>query len=695
MNDKSTIKLAEKNTVDLSAPRSRQVTYARHEHPDRLVDIKGEKRNRFGNLRIPTRFTDALRMMSLGLVAIVLLNLGAVYARGLDLKNTLATAAYSSYEAVVKNGPSASTLTQLEQRFNEVQQTLWFLQNQRADVRLPAGGQGLQSQTAAGLQNLLTAGEALSKAGAEFLDFTNEARIQSERLFTQKIQGKSVTGDLRALFDTRFRAALENLTRANAQMQTIKPRAFPSSLQPTIRTAQIELNSLTAVLAKFRDQFPLLLAMLGDTDPQRYLVLLENSNEIRPGGGFIGSYMLLTLNDGYLDSRSFYDVYELDNRYHKSIPPPPEIARLTDEWRFRDSNTSPDLRASAAKAAWFFEEEGGPTVDHVVMVDLDAVAELLNLTGPVKLDELPIALSSENFATVLSYMVEAKLLGETTPKEILNRFIGRVEEKVREQKPWLALGQWVQEMAASKHLALYSKDLEIQEFFEEWGMSGALPPAKEGEDYFMAVHTSIGGNKTDPYVSNDIRHETTINANGSLLNEVIITRTHRWSDTERLRLKNLLASFGFRNAEPWLVDLLGGGPNTSMMRIYMPKGAQLVSSYGLEQSSSLLHDSDLDLDYFSFTHTVYPGTSSTFSLTYTLPVSLTFDPLSEYRLTVAKQPSDKNTTFNKTIVADPSLIHYRSFPEGLEEISNRAYQFTAELTQDLNLAQLWGREEKN
>ncbi len=673
-----------------------------HEPIKKVVDIVrvGEPIPQRRISRIPTRFTDAMRMLCLGLGAIVLLNLGAVYYRGIDLKNTLATAAYSGYETVMKDGPSASTLTQLEQRLDQVQQNLWFLQNQREEM--PASG------TVVGLQNLLAAGGALSKAGAEFLIFVEEARLVSEKLFTPKIQGKSLTADLSTLFDTHFSLALENLTRANAEMQKINPNAFPDSLEPTLRTAQTELTGLTAMLTRLKTQFPLLLKLLGDQDPQRYLVLLENSNEVRPGGGFIGSYMLLTLNDGYLDSRAFYDVYDLDNRYRKSIPPPQEIARLTSEWRFRDSNISPDLRLSAAKAAWFFQEEGGPSIDHVVTVDLSAVAELLTLTGPIKLDELPIALSSDNFATVLSYMVEAKLLGETTPKEILNRFIERVEGKVREQKPWLALGQWVQEMAASKHLSLYSKDAEIQGFFKEWGISGALPVVKEGEDYFMAVHTSIGGNKTDPYVTQDIRHETEIDGDGSMLNQVTITRTHHWNDTERLRLKNLLASFGFKKAEPWLIDLLGGGPNTSMMRIYVPQGSQLVSTYGLEQNTSapapitLLHDDDLNLDYFSFTHTVYPGTSSTFSLSYTLPIRLTFDPLSEYRLTVAKQPSDRGTTFTKIVTPDPSLIHYRSFPEGLEEISPNTpgaasfdgalYQFTAPLIRDLNMAQLWGRE---
>ena len=41
--------------------------------------------------------------------------------------------------------------------------------------------------------------------------------------------------------------------------------------------------------------------MLGFDRPRNYLVLFLNNTELRPGGGFIGSYALGTVSSGHLD----------------------------------------------------------------------------------------------------------------------------------------------------------------------------------------------------------------------------------------------------------------------------------------------------------------------------------------------------------------------------------------------------------
>ena len=677
----------------------REISSSRPAHDYKLNDVKAElsaglkksplryEERQDHSVKIATRFAEGMRMMTVGVTVVFLLNVVGVYYQGMKLKNEVATAAYTSYESIVATGPSRDAFQSAESQFNQIQEQLWFLQSQKGDLRD-------QGKAVSALSSLLGAGEQLTRAGDNFLQFVEEAKAVSGKFFEPKIVGQSATGELSEAYDRYFVPALVQLSEANEQIQDIRPKAFPGDLQPTIENAQGELAELTHVLSEFDARFPLLLQFLGDKTPQRYLVLLENNNESRPGGGFIGSYMIVDLNDGYLDGMTFHDVYDLDNRYHKEIPPPGEVARLTNNWRFRDSNYSPDMTVSAAKAAWFLEEEGGPGVDHVVTVDLEFVSRLLELTGPIKIDALPIALASDNFDMVLSYMVEAKLSGATTPKQVLSEFIDEVQLKLKEEKPWGSLFQLMQEMARSKHIALYSEDPTAHSFLTDFGLSGAFPVRNEREDTFMVVHTTIG-NKTDTYINQDITHRTTIHSDGALTDTVSVTRTHRWNDFERLRLKNLLASFNFTEVDPWLIDLLGGAPNTSIMRVYVPHGARLVSASGLNRDDiQTVYDEDLDLDYFTFSSTVQPNSTTSFELSYQLPYELSFMPLDEYRLNVVKQPSDENTTFTKIMEGGVGLNHYRSFPEQLLENAHEQgigiYTWSTDLNQDLHVAQLWG-----
>lgn len=52
--------------------------------------------------------------------------------------------------------------------------------------------------------------------------------------------------------------------------------------------------------------------ILGFDEPQRYLVLLQNNNEIRPTGGFPGSYAALTIDKGKITDFKVDDVYNPD-----------------------------------------------------------------------------------------------------------------------------------------------------------------------------------------------------------------------------------------------------------------------------------------------------------------------------------------------------------------------------------------------
>ncbi|HCW31939.1 MAG: hypothetical protein UT55_C0054G0010 [Candidatus Peregrinibacteria bacterium GW2011_GWE2_39_6] len=639
----------------------------------------------------PNRFREITRMVAMGIIVIFTLNGANILNNAFSFKNDLVSASYEDYSSLFTFQPDSQNLLQeTANRFQAAQQSLWFLQSQR--TQLITAGTAADSIT-----QILRTGEILTREGAKFINFSKDLQPILAKLFTEQSSPRlSITEQISQIYSTDFKSGLAELNVANDQFQAINSAFFPKNIRSYLPFAKEKLNQLVEELNYFDQNFPLLLHLLGDDLPQTYLILLENTDEMRPGGGFIGSYLLATLNDGYLDELSFHDVYDLDGQFHEIIEPPLEIARLTSQWGLRDSNYSPDISISSAKAAWFFEKEGGQSVDQVITIDLEAVRALLQIIEPVTLNGFTNPITADNFRTLLSYAVESKLTGENSPKQILAQFIPRVLLNLRSQKPVAALLAILPNLATEKHLTAYSTDEKIQDFFRDLGVSGAIPKPKEHEDYFMVTSTSLGGNKSDAYLSQDIIHQTKIEKNGSILNQISLTREHHWNNETENELKKVLASYNFNSLENWLMAILGQGPNVSGIRVYVPKGSQLLQVEGiLKDQVETKYDADLGLDYFYFQVITYPGDKTIVKLSYQLPFTLELKPLDEYRLTVVSQPGDHHTELTKEISADSRLTIYRSFPDDLTSLPgdkiSKVYRSVTPLTHNLNFAQLWGK----
>ena len=96
--------------------------------------------------------------------------------------------------------------------------------------------------------------------------------------------------------------------------------------------------------ARVDEQLP---AILGHDGARRYLVIAQNPAELRPTGGFLGTYGILTLDDGRIASLEFHDVYTLDDQQGMPYQEPPEelAAYLLGRgsWELADANWSPDF----------------------------------------------------------------------------------------------------------------------------------------------------------------------------------------------------------------------------------------------------------------------------------------------------------------------------------------------------------------
>ncbi len=256
--------------------------------------------------------------------------------------------------------------------------------------------------------------------------------------------------------------------------------------------------------------------LLGFDQKQNYLILFLNNTELRPGGGFIGVYSVISLENGIPKIEKVEGTEILDNyapQNYESIPPEPIKKYLkVDRWAFRDSNWSPDFAVSSQKSLEFYKKEKGLLADNinsVVGITPTVMEELLKITGPLKIEGEEY--NSQNFTEKLEYEVEYgykdKSIEQRDRKKILQDLTLQVLQKLRTDvfKNWGSYFSLVEKMLAQKQIILYSTDADKQKVFASKLWSGEM--SSSSADYLLYADANLGAWKTDVVMKRELVYE--------------------------------------------------------------------------------------------------------------------------------------------------------------------------------------------
>ncbi|MBD3156709.1 DUF4012 domain-containing protein [Candidatus Peregrinibacteria bacterium] len=643
---------------------------------------------------------DFMRMLIAGFFIVFVFNIAQIGNQLLSIASDVEANAFQGFDHFVEGGKDAleanfggavQYFDSAGYAFEEAQEKVWFIGNH--------GIIGTEGSMAKSAYTMLEAGEHISSA-ASFFSQGASAMQEIPVLFAERtmqpegnlsVSSVSLTDKLKSSL-TLYNHALDEVKIAQDKIRRAGSDFLPENIQSHVAVLTDQLNGLVKTLEEMQTRVPAILSLLGDRYPHRYLILLQNNAESRPTGGFIGSFLIVDMNDGAITNMKFHDVYEYDGQLHETIEAPYELATFTDNWRMRDANYSPDFAVSAKKIAWFLEKEGGPGVDTVIAVNQTILGDLLTVTGPLSVDGLEGSLNDKNYQTVLSYIVESKHEGEHNPKAIIGRIIPSLQEALHKEASVKSVLTLIQQQIKNKDILAWSKDETVQTFFDDVGVSGRVPKLPSDEDYFSLIATNIGGNKSDRYIDADIAHETIINDHGEVRNVVTYKRTHTWNPNIVLVWQSQLESFGFTEIPDWIRNILGAGTNKSIIKVFVPSGATLEEIIGVPREAVTIgYDSELDKTYMYFVLDVAPQEEKVVTMTYKLPYTLDLSIADEYRITVQKQPGIyNNVSFVKRMLADPRITNYRNYPEEVIYTQGKALEYETSLMTDLHFASLWG-----
>lgn len=650
--------------------------------------IKGKK------FTPPKFLGNLLKVALFGFLIIIIINSVNVYYTGKKLEKDISSQAAEGYSFLIDAGKSATkiqfdnaiiTFEKALVNFSQAEDQLWFVSTDKSFYSQDDNiGQAVGA--------LLEGGKYFAIAGGYFLEALEEFNkiplYFVSRNVDSKTEHKSITDALKIGLE-KTNLAIEQITMASEKLATVSEKSLPSEIRARVKLAKNTVEEVAKTLEATSKHFPALLKLLGDRYPHRYLILLQNNLEIRPTGGFIGSYAIMDVNEGYIESLETYDSYDIDGSYGGFIEPPDELKNFTSNWRFRDSNYSPDFPTSAAKARWFLQKEGGPTVDTVIAINQGLLKDMLEITGPIQVGSFG-ELDADNYNLLLSYIIEGKIWGPEDPKHILKVFVPAFKDAILKEENIGKVGSKLYRAIQQKHIMIYSSDTEIQAFLDSLGISGRVYENEENEDYISVIHSAIGGTKSEGFIDEEITHDTFIDETGQLIDEIKIKRTHGWTDDVYYEWARILKKYGFTEMPDELIDILGRGRNRVVTRIYVPAGSILLESNGEDVVTA--YDKDLKKTYFMAKMEVSAGDTTELTIKYSLPFTLDFNnPASTYKLVIEKQSGSRGSLFTKTVHTHPDINNLAVYPAESRFDQEGTIIYNTNLVYDRYFSGIWGK----
>ena len=322
-------------------------------------------------------------------------------------------------------------------------------------------------------------------------------------------QGKSLLAVLNQTSQSLVlvRADLDLAQKAAAKVDV---GVLPAGQQASFAKAKGTITSALQAADEFTSLVPIINEVLGGNGPRTYLIEQVNPAELRPGGGFIGTYSVLQTNAGSLKLIKSGNATDLIGTRAASgepgyVTPPGPIREFipNTSWSFIDSNFFPDFASNALAGERFAQPYTGH-LDGVVSMDYYTVAAMLALTGPLPVPGFGITLTSTNFVPLV---VQSDLVAtDPSHKAMLYAVAGPLMQRISTLSPsqWPGLLGTLNDLAAARHLQAYFNNGNVEKTLTQFGWTGTLNPTN-ARDYMMEVESNLGGTKANYFV---VRHFT-------------------------------------------------------------------------------------------------------------------------------------------------------------------------------------------
>ncbi len=471
---------------------------------------------------------------------------------------------------------------------------------------------------------------------------------------------KGSLGWLATLSDdpARLERVLQTLVGSYSDIMTVKPDDVPSSARAQFESWQRVGAGLFGSPARLESLTNMLLAIAGQSVEQDYLIVFQNNDELRPTGGFMGSYVLMKFHRGTfaVTDAPGTGPYALKELIQQNIRPPVPLDTVTPALSMVDANWDPDARRAGVTISELYRQARGFTPDGVIFITPEIVERLLQIVGPITVEGASAPISSDTFVAVAEQESEINFdKAVNAPKLLLIRLLPSLFEKLSR----VSLADGLKAVATAfdeaekGNVIITSTNAAVAKASTELRWDGAMRfPTK---NFFAEVDANVNSGKTDRtmHIQTDL-----VVAPGEDVWKYTATMTRKQAPSSGSPLHDYPSAMYTRfiipaEATVTQIDSRSMPPDTFF--IDAPKSTVALSLPGLEKGL-VLADADRrtaitkyaayqEVGFWSYTE---PGQTTTAVVSYTLPTSSSVTD-EQLELYWKRQPGALNRGWSLTV----------------------------------------------
>ncbi len=527
---------------------------------------------------------------------------------------------------------------------------------------------------------MLDAAQYLTQAANNILAGTKPAVFfltkgeQEESVATQISSGERVV-ELLGLGRGRFDTATAQLDSAQAIIDGLSMQHVSPDLVVTVDGLRRYLDQLRDIDQMLINSPDLLTAALGLNDTQTYLVLAQNSDELRPSGGYISTYGWMTVRNGRIVS---YDYYPST----ATSPHPPALDLASEVavpswWRSVsssiyaawDGSWYADFPSTAAMAAWYYDNGDNPQspVDGVIAIDLEGFEYILKGLGSVTVEDYGIEVSGDNFREKI-YAIRANHSDDLDHKQFLAALYRQIlkDWQSADQDAMIELRGSLLQALQEKHVMIYFTDQNLDTALDVLGWSGQQKPGVQN-DYLMVADANLG-NKANRSVIRQLTYDVEILPDGALKSRLAVAYDYSARVAEN---------------DPAVGPQHGSLNYNSLLQVFVPANSQLVDTNNLDTEPTVAPTD---------THTIFVSRigidynqSARYQFFYDSPDLIEqLGPYRRYKLVLQKQPGMLGEFVNVQVTLPKGAHAISISPEAAASynLENPILEFRVELVKD-------------
>jgi hypothetical protein len=429
----------------------------------------------------------------------------------------------------------------------------------------------------------------------------------------------------------------EKLKKAQGEVDQINLSKYPQNLfgikiKENLQTLVKTIDEGTQMVAEVKPLVKYLKPLLGYPDEKKYLLLFQNDAELRPTGGFLTAYAILSVYRGNFKPLGSFDIYSLDAKFGNRLPPPEPIKKYHKNvyyWHLRDMNLSPDFKEFIQTFWPNYKKAGGQDVDGIIAVDTKVLVDLLKVLGPIGVADWgkysaetdPRCNCPQVFYELESQITKPVGTLRTERKAVLGPLMHSILLNVMQspRKKWPEFFNIAFKNIQEKHILFYFFNEELQKTVEFLNAGGRIK--YYDEDYLHINDCNFAGAKSNIFIRVNVNQEIKIESNG----EITKTITIDYKNPAPPSNCNLEAG-----------ELCLNGLYRNWVRVYVPKGSELLELKGSEIEAKTYEELGKTVfeAFYGDKAPLRPQGKAQLVFKYKLP----FRASKEYRLLIQKQP---------------------------------------------------------